>query len=142
MKKQIHTQIQIQSSPAQVWSVLTDFDSYPDWNPFVRSVKGTVALHNTIEVDLPGMNFKPVITSFKQDQQFSWLGHLGFKGLFDGEHSFQLIDNQDGSTTFVHSENFKGILVRLFSKTLDGKTKAGFEEMNESLKIEVEKRYQ
>ena len=58
-----------------------------------------------------------------------------FKGLFDGKHSFELIPNPDGSTTFKQSELFRGILVRLFH--LD-KTKNGFEQMNVALKKQCE----
>jgi hypothetical protein len=42
--------------------------------------------------------------------------------------------NGDGTTTFKQSENFKGILVPFFKKSLDNNTKKGFEEMNRKLK--------
>jgi len=49
-----------------------------------------------------------------------------------------LIDNKDRSTTFVHSENFNGLLVRPFKQKLLTETKQGFQEMNERLKEVVE----
>ena len=64
-----------------------------------------------------------------------WLGHLLFPGLFDGEHSFQLIDNGNGTTTFRQSEIFKGILVGLLNLE---NTRKGFEAMNKKLKEMVE----
>lgn len=66
------------------------------------------------------------------------MGHLFIKGLFDGEHSFELIDNLDGTTTFIQSEKFEGILIPLFKKMLDVNTKEGFESMNKALKARVE----
>jgi len=57
-----------------------------------------------------------------------------FPGLFDGEHKFELIDNNNGTTTFVQSEKFTGILVPLFRKMLDVNTRNGFSLMNEKLK--------
>ncbi|GHT41346.1 hypothetical protein AGMMS49965_11000 [Bacteroidia bacterium] len=48
-----------------------------------------------------------------------------------GEHCFELIDNGDGTTTFVQSEKFRGVLVWAFGTE---KTKNGFEAMNLKLK--------
>lgn len=61
------------------------------------------------------------------------------QGLFDGEHQFKLIDNGNGTTNFEQSENFNGILVKLFTKSLDRDTKKVFEQMNKELKLRAEK---
>ncbi len=39
---EIKTEIEIAATPEQVWSILTDFSAYPQWNPFIRSINGTV----------------------------------------------------------------------------------------------------
>ncbi len=139
MAKEINTSIKINATPQEVWNVLTDFEKYAEWNPFVKSITGEVKVGNEIKVELDGMTFKPTILTFDHASEFKWLGHLWVKGLFDGEHKFRLIDNEDGTTEFHHSERFNGILVSLFSKSLDEKTKKGFERMNEELKQRVEK---
>ncbi len=81
------------------------------------------------------MTFKPLILKYEKNKEFRWIGKLLFKGIFDGEHYFKIVGNSNGTTTFIHGEKFSGLLVSLFSKTLD-KTKSGFELMNESLKRE------
>lgn len=134
MKKSLHTEIIINATPEKVWSVFTNFKEFPNWNPFVKSLTGEVKVGNKIKVDLPGMAFTPTVLAFEKSKEFRWLGHLLFKGLFDGEHCFQLIDNGNNTTTFIQSENFNGILVGLFSKKLDTETKAGFAAMNLKLK--------
>ena len=40
--RRIETEITIRGTPEQVWSVLTDFRTYPDWNPFIREASGQV----------------------------------------------------------------------------------------------------
>jgi len=62
------------------------------------------------------MTFKPKVLVFEDNKKFVSLGHLFIKGLFDGEHSFELIDNLDGTTTFMHSRKFKGILITTFKE--------------------------
>ncbi len=143
MAKELITEIKIKANPAQVWAVLTDFSSYPTWNPFIKSLTGDVTVGNTIMARLEppkasGMTFKPKVLEFEANKKFVWLGHLFIKGLFDGEHSFELIDNLDGTTTFIQSEKFEGVLLPLFKKMLDVNTKEGFELMNKALQARVE----
>lgn len=37
-------QIKIDASPQQVWKAITDFDSYPQWNPMTPAMKGQMAV--------------------------------------------------------------------------------------------------
>jgi len=143
MSKEIKTELLIQAEPEKIWKVFTQFEDYPKWNPFVKSIQGNVELGATIIVKLSppgakGMIFKPKVLAFQKNKEFRWLGKLLFKGLFDGEHIFQLIDHQNGTTTFIHSERFTGILVPLFWKQLDNQVRQGFIMMNAALKERVE----
>ena len=81
-----------------------------------------------------GMKFKPLVLKYDEKKELRWLGILYFKGLFDGEHSFQILDNKNGTCTFLQEEKFNGILVGLFAKKLDNDTKSGFIDMNLKLK--------
>ncbi len=136
---EINTQITINASPEKVWAVLTNYANYPAWNPLIKSLTGEVKVGNKIKVVIDAMTFKPTVLSFETNKEFTWLGHLLFPGLFDGNHIFKLIDNGDGTTTFIHSEKFKGILLGLLKKKLENESKPNFILMNEKLKEEAEK---
>lgn len=143
MAKQISTSITINAIAAKVWQVLTDFEQYPNWNPFIKSITGKVKEGNTItaRIEPPGaqgMTFKPTVLAFDANKAFRWKGKLLISGLFDGEHIFELTDHGNGTTTLVQREVFTGILVPLFAKMLDNNTLAGFNQMNEALKARVE----
>lgn len=136
---EIKTDILINATPSKVWAILTNFDNYPNWNPFIKSITGQVAVGNKITArieppDATAMTFTPKVLAFETNKEFRWLGHLLFAGLFDGEHKFELIDTQNGTTTFIQSESFKGILVPLFKKMLNTNTRNGFNLMNQKLK--------
>jgi len=137
MTKQIHTSVKINASPEKVWKVLMDFENYSKWNSFIVAISGKPKKGNSIKVQLQGMAFTPKIISFEENNELKWLGHFLFKGVFDGEHSFKLIETPDGTTFFEQSESFNGFLVPFLSKTLV-KTKLGFETMNQELKARVE----
>ena len=140
---EIKTQITVNATPDKVWAVLTDFENYPNWNPFIKSITGKPKVGSQIAVKIvppqgKSMTFKPTVLVFERNKEFRWMGRLLFRGVFDGEHKFELSDNGNGTTTFNHSEMFTGLLVNLFKRQLEDNTKNGFELMNESLKKFVE----
>jgi len=134
MALEINTQVVIKATPERIWNVFTNYKEYTNWNPFIKSITGDVREGNTIKVKLDTMVFKPKVLVFKQNQKLEWKGKLLMPGLFDGKHAFELVHNEDGTTTFIQKERFTGILVPLFKKKLLSDTKSGFEAMNEALK--------
>ena len=140
MLKEIKTQITIKVTPDAIWAVLTNFKRYPEWNPFILHAEGNIQEGSRIKINIKpaggkAMIFKPTVLKVTPNKELRWLGSLFIKGLFDGEHCFQLIDNNDGTTAFIHSERFTGIFSGLFDAD---KTKAGFELMNNKLKEVLE----
>jgi len=141
--REISTQIEINSSPDKVWDILIDFDKYPEWNPFILSIIGKPKLRERLKVTLMAkpdkhMVFKPKVTMCEKNKRFVWLGQLFMTGLFDGHHFFELKSKGGGSTTFIHREEFSGLLVPMFWKSIEDNTHKSFIEMNLALKKRVE----
>lgn len=132
--KEIKTQITINASKEKVWTILTNFENYPSWNPFIKKLTGDMIIGKNIRIELEDMSFKPELLIFKPNEELRWKGKFLFKGIFDGEHSFRIKENGDGTVTFFHEEVFNGILVSFLSKKLDTETKKGFIKMNDKLK--------
>jgi len=123
MSADISTTIDIDASPRAVWDVLTDFAVYGDWNPFMNRIEGTAKVGSKLVVHMTpnsgrGITFKPTVLAATPGQELRWLCKLGFGGLFDGEHSFVLTSNADGTTHLTHGERFSGILVAPMKGTL------------------------
>lgn len=141
--KSLYTEIEISAPANTVWKILTDFDSYPDWNPFIRSFDGHPEPGRQFSVTIQPtgkkpMTFKPVCLSLIPDEEFRWLGHLFISGLFDGEHIFELKELSDTRTLLIQRENFQGLLVPLLWRQLQTSTRSGFEQMNQQLKNRAE----
>lgn len=47
---EIYTEVVINTSANKVWNILIDFENYPNWNPFITSIKGKLKKGNSIEV--------------------------------------------------------------------------------------------
>lgn len=141
--KLIYSEITIKAPVEKVWQQFTDFESYAAWNPFIKALKGTPSPGNKIEVVLTppgkkGMVFKPEVLVFDHQYQFRWIGKLLIKRIFDGEHTFMLLDNKDGTVTFIQFERFRGILIPFLKRMLNENTRDGFNQMNEALKQKCE----
>jgi hypothetical protein len=80
----------------------------------------------------------PKKLAFDSRQQLRWIGKLIINGIFDGEHVFLIRDNNDGTSTFIQFEQFKGILIPFMKKMLDKDTLKGFNQMNETIKKRCE----
>ncbi len=141
--RNITTTIEIHSTADAIWEVLMDFDAYPQWNPFIQEISGTPSPGSQLSVRLqnPGgkaMTFSPTVIDAESPLRFSWLGKLGFKGVFDGHHHFGIEPTGSGSVIFTQSEDFSGAFVPILWGMVNTKTRAGFEAMNSALKERVE----
>jgi hypothetical protein len=141
--RELRTEIDIDAPPERVWEVLSDFDAYGEWNPFIRKLSGTPRMGERLEVRIEppggrGMTFKPTVREATPNHELRWLGRVLVPGLFDGEHTLR-VEPRNGGSRFIQSEQFKGLLVPLFGGGLD-KTEEGFRQMNAALKQRAERR--
>ncbi|MEX0662542.1 MAG: SRPBCC domain-containing protein [Balneolaceae bacterium] len=143
MMKKIITEIRINAPVSSVWSILIDFQRFPEWNPFITEASGHIEEGTQLKIHIEppnssGMTFKPTITKIKQERELRWLGRVLIPGIFDGEHIFELKPINEKETQFVQREKFKGVLVPFLWKSLHKNTRQGFEEMNAALKKRAE----
>jgi hypothetical protein len=140
--RSINTRIEIIAPVSQVWTVLTRFDRYPSWNPFITNVSGQPREGEQLQVHIQppgksGMTFRPTVLTMVPATELTWLGHFFLPGLLDGKHRFSL-EALGGRCRFRQSEQFSGLLVPLISEKTLAATELGFEAMNAALKREVE----
>ena len=84
------------------------------------------------------MTIHPVLIRVIPGRELRWRGHLFVRGLFDGEHVFEIRPQGDGTFLFVQHEYFSGLLIPLLENMLKTDTARGFAGMNEALKARAE----
>jgi hypothetical protein len=136
--KEIRTEVEIDAPAERVWEVLTDVAAYDAWNPFIRHLEGELREGTRLRVTMapPGgraMTFTPSITDLQPGRRLAWLGHLGIRGIFDGEHIHEVEELEPSRTRYVQRERFTGVLVPFVGGMLR-KTEEGFRRMNVELK--------
>lgn len=74
--KQYHTSIEIHASVQKVWTILTDFSDYPNWNPLVSALTGDIKEGGMIRTTIVPMNntFSAKLLSFKENKEIVWQG--------------------------------------------------------------------
>ncbi len=141
-RRLIKTETVIKAPAERVWAEMTDFASFPDWNPFVRKAQGRLEPGEQLKIQLRldhglPMTFKPRVTVVEPERELRWLGTLPVPGLFNGEHIFRLEPAEGERSRFLHGERFTGLLIPFMGGVLT-KTERGYRLMNEALKRRVE----
>jgi len=144
-KKELWSEVVIDAPPERVWDILTDFERFPDWNPFIRAASGRIEKDQRLSITLhPSggrtIKMRPSVVTVEPNKELRWIGHLGVPGLFDGQHIFELKPSGSAKTVLVQREQFGGVLLPLLTGMLRNETTRGFAEMNQALKERAERK--
>lgn len=131
----LHAAIRIEAPPEKVWGILTDFPSYPGWNPHLKSVVGECKRGAQLTVDLKEKVHKAEIVACREKRTLRW--RSGTPLFLERVHSFML-ESVSGKTLFVAEEEFSGILVPFMRRRLQ-EGESDLEEMVQALKRQAER---
>jgi hypothetical protein len=142
--REIRTEIDLAAPAERVWQILTDFARYGEWNPVMPAISGEVRAGARLIVAITpaerrAVTFYPTVLAAEPPRELRWRGRLFVPGLFDGEHSFTIEPWSEQQIRFVQREVFRGLLVPLVARAMEGPTRRGFEAMNRALKARAER---
>ena len=142
--RELRTEIEIAAPVSKVWSILTDFDRWKDWNP-ISEASGVAALGSQLTVTMRGkegkggMEYRPIVINIEPPRLFRWRGKMMFEFLMTNDKVFELEEMGSG-TRLIHRELFGGLLVPLFWTKLNQGALPMLKTMNDALKTIAEKR--
>jgi hypothetical protein len=143
---EVRHQIIIDASPQKVWQTVIDFENYKKWNSQLIYLGGIVAPNEAIHLKLSvegttPYEFKPTISHWDEGKSFAWIARTGIPRLFDGEHFFEIVPNQNGTITLINREQYRGVISLIMQQIPAMKlAPKGFEKMNVELKEYIEKK--
>jgi hypothetical protein len=113
------TTFPVNVSAERVWDILTDFESYSEWNPSLPSISGEIEVGSTVSLTLgmPGRPSPRVKATFREivpGRRMTWHGNAGADWLFAGDREFLIEPEPDGTVQFTHVEDVHGLLFPLF----------------------------
>jgi hypothetical protein len=140
--KQLSNEVQMSASAEQVWQVLIDFATFPQWNPFLQRVRGILKKGEQLEVTVQtdgGQDWisRPTVVTVDPNRELRWREQSRIPGMLDVEHRFIIQTLDSGRVLFTQRAIFKGLLVQLgVYRRMD--TRWGFRAMNKALKLRAE----
>jgi hypothetical protein len=143
---EVYTEIEIEATPEKVWDTLTDFEKYPEWNPFFVELKGKPEVGCEIFEYMKFSFFpKPIlgksfIIKSEAPKSFGWRGSFihSFHNFGHGTHTFDIEQISEKKVKLVHKERFRGLLVPYVKSLIEKVAKPHFILMNEALKARCE----
>jgi len=145
---EIRTFVDIDATPARVWSLLADFAGYDRWNPMLKRVRGQPRIGSTVRFavaarPLPlAVPLTAEVITVEPQRELAWLGPArprALRRVVSGEHWFRLTATSSG-THFEHGEVFRGAAMPARWDRLEAAMVPAYEAMNRALKREAESR--
>lgn len=122
-----------------IWALLTNAEGYPDWNPSVVGIEGSIALGEKIKLTStvnPKRAFSLKVVEYDSPRRMVWSGGMPL-GLFKGDRTYILTPAADGGTDFSMVEVFSGLLAPLITRSIPDMTES-FEQFADGLKRAAE----
>ena len=137
-------EIPIPARAGTVWSVLTDLDSYPAWNPFIRRAEGPQRRDARwrLELTLNGrstLTLRVQVICWEPGRRLTWRGGLARPHLLTCSHDIRIIETRQG-VSLVQTHSVAGLLAPGLFRWLRPRTQARCAAMNEALREEVARR--
>jgi len=135
----IQTKIKIKASPENVWKALVISPAIPA--EIRNAIRDRKTGHKLIVLMSAGgrdATLTVKLLTVDPFREIRWKGYLWIPGLFDGEHSFEILEDLEGITLLVQREIFTGLLLPFLSGMLSD-TKQEFETMNAAIRDGAER---
>lgn len=140
--KSLHAVVDVDAPAERVWRIVSDFGSYPEWNPFIVRAAGELRVGERLDITIaaPGMrpvSFRPHVLEVEPGHLVRWKGAFKLPGLFDGRHAL-IVDPLDGGRSrFTTHEDVTGVLLPFAGKVMTA-SQQGFELMAQAVKERAE----
>lgn len=131
----------IEAGPDVIWGLLTDASAYPDWNPAVLGIEGSIADGERIKLTSivnPDREFKLNVSDVNAPRSMVWSDGMPL-GLFKGARTFSLTPQDDGTTEFFMEEVYTGLMAGMITKSIPDMTDS-FNQFADGLKTAAESR--
>ena len=136
---EIFTEIIIEATPEEVWAVITDAESYGDWNPVIIEAEGSYALGATIrnmvvEDGKDPVAIKSRVELSEPSRHLNQFG--GYVGIITFDHHY-ILEPVEGGTRVVQREDYTGFYLHFWDSSW---VTPAYNRVNRALRDEVLRR--
>ncbi len=140
---EVKTEIEIDSSANEVWKILSNFEEYAQWNPFITKISGELRKNAPIEVTIALPFSQSLVFPLKVERQtrgkeMVWSGETLAPNILDALHTFQINKLGPNKVQFVQTEKVSGLLLYILLPFYKSAMERNFKKMNLALKNKAE----
>lgn len=145
-KNHVFTEIEINASPSEVWSVLTDWDKLKDWsssfigistNKLVKGEKFISYFKNPLTGGV--IELEHICSDYEEGIKFGWSGDI--IGKVTDHHIYSLEPSKNGTTIFRQEDGLHGTHSQVLNFLAKHHMLSMYRKFNQELKERVEKLY-
>ncbi|MEM7341541.1 MAG: SRPBCC domain-containing protein [Actinomycetota bacterium] len=133
-----HVERTIGATPERVWGLLTDADSWMEWNPTIVRIVGPIRQGHKVELVStvnPKRTFKLTVDEISAPRRMVWSDGMPF-GLFAGTRTYE-VEPVESGTRFTMREVYTGLMAPLITRSIPDMTDS-FTEFADGLKNAAE----
>lgn len=133
----------VEAPRAAIWALLTQFDRYHEWNPYITQASGTAAVGSTVELTFrveggDARTEDAKILILRPQRKLEWRTRVVAPGILEREQIFRVIPLEDGRWAVVQDVRFEGLFAP-FADVDDDRT--GLADMLDAI-VELAPSYQ
>jgi len=145
-KNRVFTEIEINASPQEVWTVLTDWDKLKEWsssfigistNKLIKGEKFVSYFKNPLTGGI--MELEHVCSDYEEGQKFGWSGDIVAK--LQDHHIYSLEPIENGNTLFKQEDGLHGPHSKFMNFLIEHQMLKMYKKFNQELKQRVELLY-
>lgn len=139
---QIHHDIEVQASADTVWSVLTDFERYGEWNPFVVWARCSLTPGEPIEMKVrligPAQPQVEIIDTVQPGEGFAYCMKPFPLGALSSRRSHRIVPLGEGRCCYESRFELRGWMMPVVRGLMKSAMQRGFAGMSEGVRQRAE----
>ena len=137
--------ILIKAPAGFVWDVLTDVETYGDWNPFTPRARTDFSIgspaHLRVRMGPCRMPITETVCAFERPRLIAWTKTFGATWLLVAVREQHLEPRGEGACEYHNTDRLRGVLAPLVGRCFGGYMQRGFTDVGEGLRRYAEAQY-
>ena len=134
--------LEINAPPEKVWEVISDLDSYGEWNPFVLECRSTLKpgdpLRMKVKLGSGVRQEQERVASYNEGVGFSYRMEPPPLGALASYRSHKIVPLGEGRSRYISHFELNGWLSPVVKAFVGSKLQAGFDGMSHGIKDRAE----
>jgi hypothetical protein len=109
----VREEMVVSAPRVRIWRLLTDFEQYERWNPYVVHARGDARIGNELVLTLGAEDsdeIEPEVMDVKSQRKLRWRSRRLVPGVLDEEQTFRIIPLGNSRFRLVYEGRIEGVL--------------------------------